>query len=225
MTRSIRIISELCLIAVLLFAMKPNNLSAGVIMDKDLILATVSNDTPGEKRVQATAGNGGTQVQTAAGNIVVEGSGKALTIRDGEKFIITSGQAIRLLPGTAIEAGGKLVVRISPSRKWSGAQRKAVPEKPADQITRTSKKSIEVVGGYRVCPLPESAVINMGNRGLICVVPARVQVSTVYKNFIILHKSFNPSLSEFYLSSLIPVKVLIGSRWGELPGTIRVMRT
>ncbi|MCK9424099.1 MAG: hypothetical protein M0Q38_16055 [Bacteroidales bacterium] len=161
----------------------------------------------------------------ASGTVAVGGEGKNFTVQEGGKAILTSGQSVRLLPGTMIEPGGRLVVKVTSTRKWTGSHAKSVPDKPADQITQTSKKSIELVLGYHVYPMPESENISLAITGTSGVLPARVQVSNGFEHSFILNKLSFQSLYEPSLSMLNPVKNLAGARWGERPETIKVFRT
>lgn len=161
----------------------------------------------------------------ASGAIVVGGEGKNFTVEEGGKAVLTAGKSVHLLPGTMIEAGGRLVVKVTSARKWSGSGAKSIPDKPVDRITQTSEKSIDIVGGYKIYPMPESETISLSVTGISGVLPNRVQVSNGFEHsFILKHLSFQ-SLYEPSLSMLNPVKNLTGARWGERPEAVKVLRT
>jgi len=151
--------------------------------------------------------------------------GRVLTVREGEKAVVTSGQSVRLLPGTTIEAGGRLIVRITSGRTNGNLHRKPAATKPPDAITRSTQRSVEVIQGYRVTPLPESENINLSSSTLAAVFPSRTQAGGSHEIQFLLSKSnFNSSGNH-----LFPVQCTLRnlpvSGWGDCPENIRVLRT
>jgi len=151
--------------------------------------------------------------------------GRVITVKEGEKAVVTSGKSVRLLPGTTIEAGGRLVVKITSGRTNGNLHRKPVATKPPDAITRSTQRSVEVIQGYRVTPLPESENINLSSCTLSGVVPSRTQAGGSHEIQFLLSKSnFYPSGNH-----LFPVQCSLRnlpvSGWGDCPENILVLRT
>ncbi|MEI7981770.1 MAG: hypothetical protein WCI71_08940 [Bacteroidota bacterium] len=205
-------------------------LSAGLIMRPVVAEAhgvvRIDSVVVAEKRVPAhKVGAGEKKVYDAAVSVVVGGEGKDFTVQEGGNAVLTSGRSVRLLPGTMIETGGHLMVKVTTVRKGSGTHKKSVPEKPADLITRTSKESVDIVSGYQVYPLPESESLSVSMNRVNGVLPARIQSPSGPECIFILKKSSFPSMYKPSLSMISLVRNLTSARWGERPETIRVLRT
>jgi len=159
------------------------------------------------------------------GGKAVVRKGRVITVKEGEKAVVTSGKSVRLMPGTTIEAGGRLIVKITPGPANGNLHRKSISDKPADAITRTTRQSVEVIKGYRVTPLPEPESITLSSNSLVGVVPVRVQVSGSSEIVFLLQRS------NFYPPYNLPIPAqsalwgLPVSGWGDCPETVRVMRT
>lgn len=151
--------------------------------------------------------------------------GRVITVKEGEKAVVTSGKSVRLLPGTTIEAGGRLIVRITSGRTNGNLHRKPVAPKPPDAITRSTQRSVEVIQGYRVTRLPESENINLSSSTLAAVFPSRTQAGGSHEIQFLLSKS-NFYLSGNHLfSGHSALRNLPVSGWGDCPENIRVLRT
>jgi len=155
----------------------------------------------------------------------VVAKGRVVTVKEGEKAVVTSGKSVRLLPGTTIEAGGRLIVKITPVRTNGNLRRKSISNKPADAITCTTRQSVEVIKGYRVTPLPEPESISLSSNRPAGVVPARIQVSNPSELFFLLQRSTFYPIDNLPLPAQSAPANLPVSGWGDCPETIRVMRT
>lgn len=151
--------------------------------------------------------------------------GRVVTVKEGEKAVVTSGKSVRLLPGTTIEAGGRLIVKITSGLANGNLHRKSISNKPADAITSTTRQSVEVIKGYRVTPLPEPESITLSSNSLVGVVPVRVQVSGSSEIVFLLQRSTFYPIDNLPLPAQSAPANLPVSGWGDCPETVRVMRT
>lgn len=169
-------------------------------------------------------GSGEKKFYDAPGTIAVGGEGKNFTVQEGGKAVLTSGQSIRLLPGTMIEAGGQLVVKVTDARKLSGTSKKTTTTNPDKNISSTSKTSIDEVNTYKIYPVPEPGSITGSVDGITGVLPIQLRISN--PDVLLLSKklSFSP-FNDPALNGSESKNNFCNFCWGENPATIRVLRT
>jgi hypothetical protein len=168
-------------------------------------------------------GPGEKQSYDATRTIAVGGEGKNFTVQEGGKAVLTSGLSIRLLPGTMIEAGGQLVVKVTATRKLSGLGKKTTTVNPDQNNSSTSKTSIDEVNAYKIYPVPEPGSIMSSVDGITGVLPIQLRISN--PDVLLLSKklSFSP-FNDPALDGSESELSFCNFSWGENPATIRVMR-
>lgn len=168
-------------------------------------------------------GSGEKKFYDAPGTIAVGGEGKNFTVQEGGKAVLTSGRSIRLLPGTMIEAGGQLVVKVTDARKLSGTSKKTTTTNPDKNISSTSKTSIDEVNTYKIYPVPESGSIAGSINNITGVLPLPLRISNPDDLFPSKILSF-PSFTDPALAGSQSLNSFCNFCWGENPATIRVLR-
>jgi len=152
------------------------------------------------------------------------GDGKNFTVYAGGNVKLTSGKSVRLLPGTRVESGGNLIVKVNPG-KPAIRKRKTPAQAIHGSIAKVSDGSVQLGNLSKVYPLPESETLISAMSEVRGVLPYRVQIygnsgNTLYKRTYTLNIFNIPALS-----GLNRGKNFQGSQWGEFPGTISILRT
>jgi len=197
-------------------------LICSVIMGPDLTLASGTQDT-----VKALSGKsvaaGEQNNPDAAGNVIAAGDGQRFTVGDGGKVTLTSGKSIRLLPGTRVDAGGQMVIKIVPKRntRHNKKAQKAEPVRPEPLLSQTF---LELAKSFRIYPIPESETISLAMNDIKGVLPLRLQVSSSFETTINSKNTFQGSTQDPSLSMLVPERTTTSTRWGERPENIGVQR-
>jgi hypothetical protein len=168
-------------------------------------------------------GPGEKQSYDAPGTIVVGGEGKNFTVQEGGKAIVTSGRSVRLLPGTMIDAGGRLVVKVTATHNLSGTRKKTATANPDQNISNTSKASIDEIKAYKIYPVTESGSITGSINNITGVLPLPLRISN--QDVLLLSKKLSFSLfNDPALNGSESENSFCTYSWGENPATIRVLR-
>lgn len=150
-----------------------------------------------------------------------------ITISNGGKLSITSGHSVVLKPGTKVEAGGKLTVRVE-EEKVSKVTRKRHKKSVIETVSpKPVVASAVIVKSYWVLyPMPESTGFIAANEGSSALLPSRVRLA---EDQVLCQAVKHLFLNSTELISENEIKdnnaALPVSRWGETPGNIGVMRT
>lgn len=152
-----------------------------------------------------------------ASTIVVGGETHDFIIGEGEIIHFASGQSIRLMPGTRIEAGGQVMIVAGVKAKpETSEERHSVVFSP---VARPFIYQMEY--SLTSLPDPEKLILSAGFANAVMPVPS----SNVNKNLLLkkgIHGliSNNPGLSSDVSGAYLPILA-----WGERPETIKVLRT
>jgi len=153
------------------------------------------------------------------------GNGKNFIIKSGGEAFITARKSVKLLPGTRVLPGGKLVIKV----KKKGGQWQNGKNNLTKRIARPfskSKTSDNVLAtGYKLLSLPESDTISIANNLIQGVLPVRIRYINL-QIFGIPGRCFTTDFAN--LTALLVVgkeRSSFDRRWGERPETIGVLRT
>jgi len=159
-----------------------------------------------------------------SGTLSAGGDDNNFTIRKGGEVIITSYKSVRLLPGTNVQSGGNLLVKVK-STNLSHQKKKAPLPASVNKTAISSDTSGKFENGCKIYPLPEPETLLIGMNDLIGVLPVRPK-SSEHSIYLIYSKNLFPlQPDKSLLSEFVQEKYLPGSRWGEPAETISVMRT
>ena len=154
-----------------------------------------------------------------AASIILGGESHGFVIGKGESVSITAGQSVRLLPGTKIEAGGKVVVEVrSHAKPESREERHSVllnPELLARPFIHDVATSLTAI--------PDPAKLSASGGFSRAVMP--VQLSNANKSLLTGKTVYKTDSSHSGLTSCALGKYFLDLAWGERPETIKVLRT
>lgn len=162
-------------------------------------------------------------IDEATGVSAVVPSTAPVTITEGGAMTLVSGKSVILKPGTRVEAGGRLVVKVTPANHPKRHRKKVAASEEPDSLPLKNQASAGIEKTFCVNPLPESGSIS----ALLCeakgLLPTRVKTSEEFIGFIYLKKSWVQVQQPW--SDLFSLTFSIGTGWGEQPANIRIMRT
>jgi len=153
----------------------------------------------------------------------VKASVAPVTISGGGAMTLVSPHSVVLKPGTRVEAGGKLIVKVTPADPPKRNKRKVTPVEVPATLPQKSTASVAIEKTFCVYPLPESGSFSALLNEIRGVLPARTKTTDDPDGFIILKKSCVRIPQSLLCTKSFTLPV--GTRWGEHPGNIRVMRT
>ena len=136
---------------------------------------------------------------------------------------LVSPHSVVLKPGTRVEAGGKLIVKVTPADHPKRNNKKVTPVEVPATLPQKSTASVAIEKTFCVYPLPESGSFSALLNEIKGVLPARTKTTDDPDGFITLKKSCVQIPQSFLCTKSFTLPV--GTRWGEHPGNIRVMRT
>ncbi|HNW74098.1 MAG TPA: hypothetical protein PKN44_10770 [Bacteroidales bacterium] len=146
-----------------------------------------------------------------------------VTIAGGGAMTLVSPHSVVLKPGTRVEAGGKLIVKVTPADPPKRNKRKVTSVEVPATLPQKSTASVAIEKTFCVYPLPESGSFSALLNEIRGVLPARTKTTDDPDGFIILKKCCVQIPQSFLCTKSFTLP--IGTRWGEHPGNIRVMRT
>ena len=120
--------------------------------------------------------------------------------------------------------GGRLVVKVTVPRKFSGTSKKTAAANPVQKISNTSKTSIEVVKAYKIYPVPESGSITGSFNDIAGILTLPLRISNT-DDPILSKKLSYPSFIDPALAGSESENSFCTYSWGENPATIRILRT
>ncbi len=152
-----------------------------------------------------------------ASTIVVGGETHDFIVGEGEIIRFASGQSIRLMPGTRIEAGGQVIIEAGVAAKpESREERHSLVLNPVARPFIFEKEA-----SLTSLPEPEKLIATAGFANAVIPVPA----SNANKNLLLKKGIYNLISDHSGLSSNVLGAYLPILAWGERPETIKVLRT
>jgi len=153
----------------------------------------------------------------------VNASVAPVTISGGGAMTLVSPHSVVLKPGTRVEAGGKLIVKVTPADPPKRNKRTVTPAEVPVVMPQKSIATVAIENTFRVYPLPESGSFSALLNEIKGVLPVRIKTTEDPDGFLYLKKSCVQIPQSFLCTNSFTFPV--GTRWGEHPGNIRVMRT
>lgn len=146
-----------------------------------------------------------------------------VTVTGGGAMTLVSPHSVVLKPGTRVEAGGRLVVKVTANHESKKIKKKIVQVKAETLVPVKTVASIEVEKTFRVYPMPLSGTIAETMSEVKGVLPVRLRISEYFLGFIYL-KNVNFLPIDIYRTALERSNV-VSMGWREQSETICVMRT
>lgn len=151
------------------------------------------------------------------------GSSMPLTVSAGGRMTLVSGQSIILKPGTRVEAGGNLLVKVTAKQGLKRNKKKIVQEKVETVVPLKTVASIEIEKTFRIYPMPPSGTIVEAMNEVKGILPLRLRVSEHFPGLIYIKNVNTPPLNLFITETNPSDRFSMG--WGERSETIKVLRT
>ena len=211
--KTLRHISLITVILFLVFGMMAGQTTSGgnVLNPSDTLhISAVDNAT------RTVCDEGGARLD-------VKASVAPVTISGGGSMTLVSPHSVVLKPGTRVEAGGKLIVKVTPADPPKRIKKKVTSVEVTVTIPQKSTASVAIEKTFCVYPLPESGSYSALLNEIKGVLPARTKTTDDPDGFITLNKSSVQIPQSFLCTKSVTFS--IGTGWGERSETIKILRT